>query len=117
MDGMAFIYDEDSNVGGFLETSEQEEIKTENTFIGNQKTTRVKKWVNPFRFLQKRLRLTKSVNVNELVHRLEYACAQQKTVPQWCVLMGTRQMVLTLRPQTDRISLPILTRLLKMAQR
>ena len=45
MDGMAFIYDEDSNVGGFLETSEQEEIKTENTFIGNQKTTRVKKWV------------------------------------------------------------------------
>lgn len=45
IDTMAFIYDEDSNVGGFLETSEQEEIKTENTFIGNQKTVRVKKWM------------------------------------------------------------------------
>jgi len=45
IDTIAYIYDEDSNVGGFLETSEQEEIKSENTFIGNQKTVRVKKWM------------------------------------------------------------------------
>src|SRR3990167_6618012 len=42
---MVYIWDEDSNVGGLLETSEQEEIKSENTFIGNQKTVRVKKWM------------------------------------------------------------------------
>jgi len=45
IDTIAYIFDEDSNVGGFLETSEQEEIKSENTFIGNQKTVRVKKWM------------------------------------------------------------------------
>lgn len=45
VDSIAFIWDEDSNVGAFLETSEQEVIKTENTFIGNQKTVRVKKWM------------------------------------------------------------------------
>ena len=45
IDTSAYIWDEDSNVGGFLETSEQEEIKSENTFIGNQKTVRVKKWM------------------------------------------------------------------------
>jgi len=45
IDTIAYIWDEDSNVGGFLETSEQEEIKTENTFIGNQKTVRLKKWM------------------------------------------------------------------------
>lgn len=45
IDTIAYIFDEDSNVGGFLETNEQEEIKTENTFIGNQKTVRVKKWM------------------------------------------------------------------------
>src|SRR3989304_575529 len=45
IDTIAYIWDEDSNVGGFLETSEQEEIKSENTFIGNQKTVRVKKWM------------------------------------------------------------------------
>ncbi len=45
IDTIAYIYDEDSNVGGFLEASEQEEIKSENTFIGNQKTVRVKKWM------------------------------------------------------------------------
>ena len=44
-DVMVYIWDEDSNVGGFLETSEQEEIKSENTFIGNQKTVRLKKWM------------------------------------------------------------------------
>ena len=45
IDTIAYIWDEDSGVGGFLETSEQEEIKTENTFIGNQKTVRLKKWM------------------------------------------------------------------------
>ena len=45
IDTIAYIWDEDSNVGGFLETSEQEEIKSENTFIGNQKTVRLKKWM------------------------------------------------------------------------
>lgn len=45
IDTIAYVFDEDSNVGGFLETSEQEEIKSENTFIGNQKTVRVKKWM------------------------------------------------------------------------
>ncbi len=34
----AFIWDEDSNVGTFLETGEQEEIVNTDTFIGNQKT-------------------------------------------------------------------------------
>lgn len=34
----AFIWDEDSNVGSFDETGEQEEIENTDTFIGNQKT-------------------------------------------------------------------------------
>jgi hypothetical protein len=34
----AFIWDEDSNVGEFQETAEQEEIYNTDTFIGNQKT-------------------------------------------------------------------------------
>lgn len=34
----AFIWDEDSNVGAFNETGEQEEIANTDTFIGNQKT-------------------------------------------------------------------------------
>ena len=41
---IAYKFDESSNVGGFLETSEQEELKTENVFLGNQKTVRVAKW-------------------------------------------------------------------------
>lgn len=40
----AFIYDEDSNVGAFNETAEQEVIKTDNTFIGRQTTRNVTKW-------------------------------------------------------------------------
>ena len=44
IDSMAFIWDEDSNVGAFQETAEQEEILTTNTFIGNQKTKRVLKY-------------------------------------------------------------------------
>jgi len=43
IDSMSFIFDEDSNVGEFEEHEEQAEIKTSNTFIGNQKTVRVKK--------------------------------------------------------------------------
>lgn len=43
-DAMAFIWDEDSNVGSFQETGEQEEVLSTNTFIGNQKTKRVTKY-------------------------------------------------------------------------
>ena len=45
IDTIAYIFDEDSNVGGFLETAEQQEIQSENTFIGNQKVVVVKKWM------------------------------------------------------------------------
>lgn len=44
-DSMVFIWDEDSNVGLFEETDEQEEISTTNTFIGNQSTKRVTKYM------------------------------------------------------------------------
>lgn len=44
IEAMAFIWDEDSNVGSFQETGEQEEILTTNTFVGNQKTKRVLKY-------------------------------------------------------------------------
>lgn len=44
IDSMAFIWDEDSNVGAFQETGEQEEILSTNTFVGNQKTKRVLKY-------------------------------------------------------------------------
>lgn len=43
-DSMAFIYDEDSNVGEFVETGEQEEIVSTSTRIGNTKTKRVTKY-------------------------------------------------------------------------
>jgi hypothetical protein len=43
-DSIAFLWDEDSNVGAFQATDEQEEILTENTFIGNQKSKRVTKY-------------------------------------------------------------------------
>ncbi len=42
---MVFIWDEDSNVGAFQETNEQEEIQTTNTFVGNQATKRVTKYM------------------------------------------------------------------------
>lgn len=45
VDTIQFIWDEDSNIGSFRETAEQEEILTENTFVGNQKVVRVKKWM------------------------------------------------------------------------
>lgn len=41
---LAFTWDEDSNVGAFDETDEQEEIANTDTFIGNTKTKRIQKW-------------------------------------------------------------------------
>lgn len=43
-ESMAFIYDEDSNVGEFEETGEQEEVISSSTRVGNQKTKRVTKY-------------------------------------------------------------------------
>ena len=43
-DKLAYTWDEDSNVGAFLETDEQETIEDTDTFIGNTKTKRVQKW-------------------------------------------------------------------------
>jgi hypothetical protein len=43
-DLLAYTWDEDSNVGAFDETDEQEEITNVDTFIGNTKTKRVQKW-------------------------------------------------------------------------
>lgn len=43
-DSMAFIYDEDSNVGEFEETGEQEEVITTSTRIGNTTTKRITKY-------------------------------------------------------------------------
>lgn len=41
---LAYIWDEDSNVGGFEETDEQETIADSDTFLGNTKTKRQQKW-------------------------------------------------------------------------
>lgn len=41
---LAYTWDEDSNVGGFDETDEQEELADTDTFIGNTKTKRMQKW-------------------------------------------------------------------------
>jgi len=41
---LAYVWDEDSNVGGFNETDEQEEITNDDSFIGNTKTKRMQKW-------------------------------------------------------------------------
>lgn len=43
-DKMTHIWDEDSNVGSFQQTGEQEEILSSNTRIGNQKSARQIKW-------------------------------------------------------------------------
>lgn len=40
----AFIWDEDSNVGAFDQTGEQEDIKNTDTFVGNQKTKNSQKF-------------------------------------------------------------------------
>ena len=41
---LGYTWDEDSNVGGFEETDEQEEITDTDTFIGNTKTVKMQKW-------------------------------------------------------------------------
>ena len=41
---LAYTWDEDSNVGGFDETDEQEELTNSDTFIGNTKTKKMQKW-------------------------------------------------------------------------
>lgn len=41
---LAFVWDEDSNVGGFQATSEQETILNVDAFVGNQKTVNSQKW-------------------------------------------------------------------------
>ncbi len=41
---LAYTWDEDSNVGGFDETGEQEELTDTDTFIGNTKTKKMQKW-------------------------------------------------------------------------
>lgn len=43
-DKMVHVWDEDSNVGSFQQTGEQEEILNSSTRIGNQKTARQVKW-------------------------------------------------------------------------
>lgn len=42
---MVYVWDEDSNVGAFNETEEQQDVVDDNTFIGNQKTVRQRKWM------------------------------------------------------------------------
>ena len=44
MPGLSFIWDEDSNVGEFQKTAEQEEILNTDTRIGNQTTVTSQKW-------------------------------------------------------------------------
>lgn len=41
---LAYTWDEDSNLGAFDETDEQEELANTDTFIGNTKTKRMQKW-------------------------------------------------------------------------
>lgn len=41
---LAFIWDEDSNVGAFEETAEQQDINNTDTFVGNQKTKNSQKY-------------------------------------------------------------------------
>lgn len=41
---LAYTWDEDSNVGAFDETDEQEELANSDTFIGNTKTKKMQKW-------------------------------------------------------------------------
>lgn len=41
---MVYIWDEDSNVGAFDETGEQQDIDSTDTFIGNTKSVRQRKW-------------------------------------------------------------------------
>lgn len=41
---MVYIWEEQSNVGAFNETGEQEDISSDDVFLGNQKTARQRKW-------------------------------------------------------------------------
>jgi len=43
-DLLTYSWDEDSNVGGFEETDEQEELIDTDTFVGNNKTKKQQKW-------------------------------------------------------------------------
>src|SRR3990167_11278174 len=43
--GDSFIWDEDSNVGSFQATGEQEDLLDTDTFIGNQTSKRSQKWI------------------------------------------------------------------------
>jgi len=43
-DSYAHVWAEDSNVGGFIETEEQETIADTDTIIGNTKTKKIQKW-------------------------------------------------------------------------
>src|SRR3990167_5236974 len=83
---MVYIWDEDSNVGGFLETSEQEEIKSENTFIGNQKTVRLKKWM-------------KSIGVSDEAFKTDQVGKRQRIGEQ----IGSRMRVTKDRPAMVRL--------------
>lgn len=42
---LGYTWDEDSNVGGFEEIDEQQELPDTDTFIGNTKTVSMQKWV------------------------------------------------------------------------
>ena len=42
---MVYLWDEDSNVGSFLETEEQADVVSEDTFIGNTKSVRQRKFM------------------------------------------------------------------------
>lgn len=42
---MVHVWEEDSDVGAFRETGEQETITSDDTFLGNQKTAKQRKWM------------------------------------------------------------------------
>ena len=63
--GVGFIWDEDSNVGSFAKTDEQEEILSTDTFIGNQKTVQSQKW-------------TKRIPLSDEVFRADMVGKRQK---------------------------------------
>lgn len=59
LEKIAFIWDEDSNVGAFQATGEQEEILDTDSFVGNTKNKRSQKW-------------TKQVPVSDEAFRTDY---------------------------------------------
>ncbi len=44
-DEMVYIWDEDSNLGAYEEIDEQADVPSTDTFIGNTKTVRQRKWI------------------------------------------------------------------------